>query len=147
MANTLKDLAAGQKLVSNVTLEQSLQDLKSYIDAQDAAQGAAAAHVQRNLDTLIGAQGGDADEILNTFNEIKAFLSDYDESDTLKSLLDAVGTAIGTERSRATGAETALGDRITVLEGLSVLTAAEAHTMFENVFYPQAEQGNENVGE
>ena len=159
MANTLKDLAAAVKIVGQNALEQSLIELKGYIDTQISTSSNSAstaiAQVQRNLDTLIGAQGGDVDKVLNTFNEIKAFLADYDEDDTLKSLLDAVQSAatsaassaesnaksyaddiVGTERTRAQNAESGLDSRITTLENVSIMTAAEATAIYNSVFNP-----------
>jgi len=159
MANTLKDLAAQLKLVGQDALSQALSDLKAYIDAQDAAGGsdasAAIDAVNAKLDALIGAQEGDVDTILNTFNEIKAFLADYDESDTLKSLIDAATTAaqnaasaaetaaksyadtkVGDEATRAQAAESALSGRITTLENIDVMTVAEAQKLFESTFFP-----------
>lgn len=159
MANTLKDLASTAKLVSQIALEQALTDLKTYIDTQDAAGGSSASQaiqqVQNQLDTLIGAQEGDVDKVINTFNEIKAFLADYSEDDTLKGLIDAAisaattaasqaesnaktyaDTIVGTERTRATTAEGNLSDRITTLENVNIMTAAEATTIFNGVFNP-----------
>ena len=154
MANTLKDLAASALLVSQTALEKALIELKSYIDTQDAAGSASTAAVQSQLDALIGAAGGDADKLLNTFNDIKAFLADYDEDDTLKSLIDAVNTAVSNEATRATtaegqlntaignevtraqGAESALSGRLDTLEGVNIMTAAEAKTVFDGVFNP-----------
>lgn len=133
---TLKEAAlGGEKIVSEVALGRALSELKTYIDTQAAAPAQA---VQAQLDTLIGAQGGDTDKLLNTFNDIKTFLSDYDEDDTLKSLIDAVGTAIGNERTRAEAAETALGGRITTLENANVMTSAQAKTLFDSVFAPSS---------
>ena len=160
MAKTLKDLAASSLLVSQVALEKALIELKSYIDTQDAAGSADTSSLSARLDALIGAVDGDADKLLNTFNDIKAFLADYDEDDTLKSLIDAVNTAvsdeatrataaegqlntaIGNEVTRATNAETALGGRITTLENINIMTAAEAKTLFDSVFNPSQEQGD-----
>lgn len=159
MPNTLKDLAATAKLVSQTALEQALSDLKSYIDTQDTAGGSAASAavqaVSDRLDTLIGAQEGDLDNLINTFNEVKAFLADYNESDTLKNLIDAAisaattaagnaesnakayaDTKVGAEETRATGAESALSGRITTLENVAIMTAAEATTIFNGVFNP-----------
>lgn len=133
MANTLKDLAASVKVVGNAALEQALSDLKTYIDGQDL-------QIQGNLDTLIGAQAGDVDKLLNTFNDIKTFLADYSEDDTLQSLLNAVNTAIGNEATRAGAAETALGGRITTLENVNIMTAQEATTLFNSVFHPAQAQ-------
>lgn len=158
MPNTLKDLAASAKLVSQDALEQALTDLKTYIDTQDTAGGSAATaaiqNLQQQLDTLVGGDG-DLDNLINTFNEVKAFLADYNESDTLKNLIDAAisaattaagnaesnakayaDTKVGAEETRATGAESALSGRITTLENVAIMTAAEATTIFNGVFNP-----------
>lgn len=138
MANTLKDLAASVKLVSEVGLEQALTQLKSYIDTNDTT-------INNKIDSLIGAQGGDADKIINTFNEIKAFLADYTEDDTLKSLIDAVNNAVTAEANRATAAEQAeaqraaaaeqaLDGRLTTLENIHVMTAQEAQDIFDEIY-------------
>lgn len=141
MANTLKDLAASLKLVGQDALERSLTELKIYIDAQDTAGSSAIAAVDAKLDALIGAAGGDADKILNTFNEIKEFLADYDEDDTLKSLLDAVNSAISAETTRAQTAEQAnataisgVSARVTTLENINIMTSNEAKAIFDDVF-------------
>lgn len=131
MANTLKDLAATAQLVTQTALERSLSELKTYIDNSDAGTATA---IQAQLDALIGAAGGDTDKLLNTFNDIKAFLANYSEDDTLKSLLDAVNTSIANERTRAEEAETALSGRVKTLEDVHVMTAAEAKTLFDSVF-------------
>lgn len=145
MANTLKELAATAQLVSQTALEQALTQLKTYIDTQDTAGSSAASAainaVDAKLDALIGAQGGDVDKIINTFNEIKAFLADYDEDDTLKSLLDAVNTAISTEQTRAEAVESALSGRITTLENVAIMTANQAEALFNGVFYPSNNNG------
>lgn len=130
---TLKEVAATAQLVSQTALERSLGQLKTYVDQRDTATTAA---LQGQIDALVGATGGDADKLLNTFNDIKAFLADYDEDDTLKSLLDAVQTAIGTEQTRAEAAEQALSGRITTLENVSVMTADQATALFNSVFNP-----------
>lgn len=161
---TLKELAASAQLVAQEGLEKALTELKNYIDTQDASgagsASAAIQAVQDQLNALVGAQEGDADKVLNTFNEIKAFLADYSEDDTLKSLIDAVNTAItaeqtrattaegnlstaiATEKSRAEGAEGALSGRITTLENVEVMTAAQAKTVFDKVFNPTPAQGD-----
>ena len=136
---TMKELALnGGKVIDMAALTETLTELKTYINTAAAEP---ARQVKEQLDALIGAQEGDADKIINTFNEIKAFLSDYSEDDTLKSLIDAVDSAITTERSRATQAETALGERITTIENVNIMTAAEAKTMFDGIFYPTQQQG------
>ena len=160
MANTLKELAATVKLVAQEGLEKSLIKLKTYIDTQDTSGAAAAsqaiAALSARIDTLIGQ--GDTTQVIDTFNEIKAFLADYSKDDTLKSLIDAAinaattaastaesnaktyaDTKVQTEETRATNAESALSDRITTLENVSIMTAAEAETIFDSVFNPTPE--------
>ena len=153
---TLKELAASAKLVAQEGLEKALVELKNYIDTQDAAGGSSAsepiAAVNERLDTLIGGDA-DADKVINTFNEIKRFLSEIDDDgNTLKQILDAVNTAISNEvsrastaeqanaqavadeKSRAETAENALSERVTTLENVSIMTAAEAGEIFNQVF-------------
>lgn len=153
MPNTLKDLAASAKLVSQTALEQALTDLKNYIDTQDTAGSTAASQaaqaVSDRLNALIGAQNGDLDTVINTFNEVKAFLADYDEDDTLKNLIDAAtaaaesaaSTAEQNAKTYADNLNTAMNSRVSTLEGINVMTAAEAHTLYSGVFNPaQAEE-------
>lgn len=143
MANTLKDLASTVQVVSQEALERAFVELKTYIDAHAGSE--AVQQLQTQLDTLIGAEG-DADKLLNTFNDIKAFLADYSEDDTLASLISAINTAVSNEATRATAAETALSGRITTLENISVMTSAQAKTLFNSVFNPTPEpeqQGGE----
>lgn len=129
---TLKEVAATAQVVSQVALEKSFRELKSYIDTQDASNNTAIQNVKSQLDALIGTE--DADKVLNTFNEIKAFLADYTEDDTLKSLIDAVNTAIGNEQTRAQNAETALSGRVKTLEDIQVMTAEQAKALFDTIF-------------
>lgn len=131
---TLKEVAASAQVVSQVALEKAFRELKGYIDTQDQGNSSAIQNVQSQLNALIGTE--DADKIINTFNEIKAFLADYTEDDTLKSLIDAVNSAITAEETRATGAENALSGRITTLENINVMTAEQAKTLFDSVFNP-----------
>lgn len=154
---TLKELAASAKLVAQEGLEKALVELKNYIDTKDAEGGSSAseaiAAVNERLDTLIGSEDGDADKVINTFNEIKRFLEQIDDDgNTLKQILDAVNTAISNEvsrasaaeqtnaqavadeKSRAETAENALSERVTTLENVSVMTAAEAGEIFNQVF-------------
>lgn len=128
---TLKELAATAQVVTQTGLERSLTELKNHIDTKDTANKA---DLQGQIDALIGAAGGDADKLLNTFNDIKAFLANYSEDDTLKSLLDAVNTAIANERTRAENAEQALSGRITTLENVEVMTSEQAKALFDSVF-------------
>lgn len=160
MASTLKDLAETAQVVTQTAMDEILDKIKAYIDQQDTAgsssASAAIAQVQANLDALIGAQDGDLDNIINTFNEVKAFLADYDEDDTLKSLIDsaisaattAAATAetnaktyadgkVSAEATRAQDAETALGGRITTLENIAVMTQQQAGALADSVFNPQ----------
>lgn len=158
---TLKEVAATAQIVTQTAMGKYLDKLKVYIDTKDgegaAAASAAIAQVQSNLDALIGAQGGDVDNVINTFNEIKAFLADYSEDDTLKNLIDAAVSAattaaataesnakayadekVGTEKTRAEGAEEALSGRITTLENINVMTEQQANDLFEQIFNPQS---------
>lgn len=122
---TLKEVAATQQIVTEEGLGRALTELKTYIDGKDTAIG-------QRIDALLGTT--DATKIIDTFKEIKDFLSDYDSDDTLKSLLDAVSSAVAAEQSRATGAEEALGGRVTTLENVAVMTSAQAKTLFDGVF-------------
>ena len=135
---TLKEVAASVQLVSQVGLERALIELKTYIDTQDAfgssSASAAIQAVQDQLNALIGTE--DADKVLNTFNEIKAFLADYTEDDTLKSLIDAVNNAVTAEQTRAEAAESALSGRITTIENVNVMTSEQAKALFDSVFAP-----------
>lgn len=131
MANTLKELASTAQIVTQTALERALRELKTYVDNQSVA---AAKSLQDQIDALVGAAGGDADKLLNTFNDIKAFLTDYSEDDTLKSLLDAVQNAVNAEKTRAEAAEAALGQRVTTLENVSIMTDAQAKSLFDSVF-------------
>ena len=121
----LKEVAAMQQIVTEVGLCRALTELKTYIDGKDTAIG-------QRIDALLGTT--DATKIIDTFKEIKDFLSDYDSDDTLKSLLDAVSSAVAAEQIRATGAEEALGGRVTTLENVAVMTSAQAKTLFDGVF-------------
>lgn len=129
--STLKELAQSANLVAQEALERALTELKNYIDNKDAANKS---QLQSQIDALVGAAGGDADKLLNTFNDIKAFLADYDEDDTLKTLLDAVQSSIATERERAVGVEQALSTRIKTLEDVSVMSSQQAKDLFDSVF-------------
>lgn len=153
---TLKELAASAKLVAQEGLEKALVELKNYIDTKDAAGGSSAseaiAAVNERLDTLIGGDA-DADKVINTFNEIKRFLSEIDDDgDTLKQIISTINTsisdeasrakeaeqanaqAVADEKSRAVAAENALSERVTTLENVSIMTAAEAGEIFNQVF-------------
>lgn len=155
---TLKELAATSQIVTQVALERSLTELKKYIDAQDAAGGAEAsqaiANIQEQINALVGTEA-DVDKVINTFNEVKAFLADYSEDDTLKSLIDsainaataAAATAetnakayadglVETERTRAQGAEGGLDTRLTTIENVEVMSDQQAKTLFDGIFTP-----------
>lgn len=160
MASTLKELAATAQIVTQTAMDEILDKIKTYIDQQDTAgsssASAAIAAVNERLDTLIGGEGGDVDKVINTFNEIKAFLAQIDDDgDTLKQILDAINTAISNEVSRAsaaeqanataisnevtraTGAESALDGRVTTLENIAVMTQQQAGALADSVFNPQ----------
>jgi hypothetical protein len=122
---TLKEVAATQQIVTEEGLGRALTELKTYIDGKDTAIG-------QRIDALLGTT--DATKIIDTFKEIKDFLSDYDSDDTLKSLLDAVSSSVAAEQSRATAAAESLGGRVTTLENVAVMTSAQAKTLFDGVF-------------
>jgi len=163
---TLKQLATTKKVVMEEAFTKALNKLKTYIDAQDTAGSSAATDavqaVSNRLDTLIGAQDGDLDKIINTFNEIKAFLADYSEDDTLKNLIDAAVSAATTaaataaataesnakaytdtkvagEKTRAEGAEAELSARIQTIEDIEVMSSQQAENIFDGIFYPEPE--------
>lgn len=145
----LKEMAATGQIVMQEALRSALTELKTYLDSQSSSSSAAIEAVNARIDTLIGS--GDTTSVIDTFNEIKAFLADYDNHDALKSLIDAAinaattaetnaknyaDTKVQAEQERATGAENALSGRISTLEDVSVMTASEAKTIFDSVFYP-----------
>lgn len=138
MAIIPQDLPQDEQIVMLSTLAATLRDVKTYIDKQDSAGSSDAdakiKAVSDKLDALIGADEGDLDDVINTFNEVKAFLADYGEDDTLKALIDSVDRAITAENERAESAERALGDRITTLENVPVLTPQQARDMFNSIF-------------
>ena len=131
---TLKDLTQNTNMVvTEVGLRKAFQDLKGYIDTQVTTNSGSLTTRVAALEALIDGTN-DVDKVIDTFNEIKTFLADYDTDDTLKSLIDAVNTAIQAEVTRATNAETALAGRITTLENVNVMTDTQAHTLFGDVF-------------
>lgn len=135
---TLKQLAQSNgAVVSEEALSRTLSELKIYITTRAALP---VQQIQDQLNALIGAQGGDTDKLLNTFNDIKAFLADYDEDNTLKSLIDAVGVAISSEQTRAQGVETALSTRIGVLESVGIMTSEQAKTLFDSIYNPDSSE-------
>ena len=154
---TLKEVAAQQQVIIGASLEQTLVLLSTYLagkfSEESTARTEAVQNLQQQLNTLVGG-GGDLDKVINTFNEVKAFLSDYSEDDKLKTLIDAVNSAIATEAhrataaenalggritaetTRATNAESALGGRITILENVQVMTSQDASDLFDSIFNP-----------
>lgn len=157
---TLKQLATTKKVIMEEAFTKALNKLKTYIDTQDAAGSSAAsdavADLQSQINTLIGQ--GDVDKVINTFNEVKTFLADYDSDDTLKNLIDAAvsaattaaataesnakaytDTKVGNEKTRAEAAEQALSDRVTTLEDIEVMSSQQAEDLFDGIFYPEPE--------
>ena len=145
-------------MVSQQALGVILDKIKAYIDQQDTSGSSAASEAVQNLQNQLNALVGseDADKVINTFNEVKAFLADYSEDDTLKSLIDSAVSAattaastaetnakayadgkVNTEKTRAEAAESALAGRVKTLEDINVMTAEQADTLFNSVFNPQ----------
>lgn len=94
-------------------------------------------HINSRIDTLLGKKEDgtviDVTSAIDTFNEIKEFLSGIEDTD-LQSLLDAVTNAVSDEEDRASAAEDDLSDRITTLEDIEVMTASEVQSLWNEVF-------------
>lgn len=109
--------------------------LKDKLDSMGTADEIA--HINSRIDTLIGKKEDgtvvDVTSAIDTFNEIKEFLSGIEDTD-LQSLLSAVNTAVSNEATRAQAAETALGTRVTTLEDIDVMTAAEVQSLWDEIF-------------
>lgn len=128
-------------LLSKTGLDELLVLLKNYLD-NFAPSTDALEHINQRIDTLVGqTEDGtvvDVTTAIDTFNEIKDFLSGIEDTD-LQSLLTAINNAVTEEATRAGNAETALGNRISTLENLDVMTAAEVDAAWNAVFNPTPE--------
>lgn len=137
MATKLDELQS--PLLSKTGLDKLLVLLKNYLD-NFAPSTEALEHINERIDTLVGQKEDgtvvDVTTAIDTFNEIKDFLSGIEDTD-LQSLLTAINNAVTAEATRAGNAETALGNRISTLENLDVMTAAEVNAAWNAVFQSQ----------
>lgn len=137
MANELKTIE--NPLLSKTALDKLLLLLKEKFDSIDTAGAEDIKKINQRLDTLIGKKEDgtvvDVTTAIDTFNEIKEFLSGIEDTD-LQSIITAINTAISTEQTRAEGAETALGNRIKTLEDIEVMTASDVESAWDAVFNP-----------
>lgn len=138
MADKLKTIDS--PLLSKSGLDKLLLLLKGKLDEIPGTE--AIAHINQRIDTLIGKKEDgtvvDVTSAIDTFNEIKDFLSGIEDTD-LQSLLSAINTAVSNEATRAGNAETALGNRIKTLEDIEVMTASEVEDAWDAVFNPTPE--------
>ena len=136
MATKLDELQS--PLLSKTGLDKLLVLLKNYLDNFEPSSEAIE-HINERIDTLVGQKEDgtvvDVTTAIDTFNEIKDFLSGIEDTD-LQSLITAINNAVTAEATRAGNAETALGSRISTLENLDVMTAAEVNAAWNAVFNP-----------
>ena len=141
---TIKDLSATVQLVDKLALTQAFTELKSYLDTKAGDTSAELTRIKNRINTLIGEDESgtkiDVTAAIDTFNEIKEFLDGISDT-TLQSLLTSLNTAVSTETTRAQGAETALGNRITAIENVQVMSAQDAQDMFDEIFNPTNNNG------
>ena len=141
---TIKDLSATVQLVDKLALTQAFTELKSYLDTKAGDTSAELTRIKNRINTLIGEDESgtkiDVTTAIDTFNEIKEFLDGITDT-TLQSLLSALNTAVSNEATRAQGAETALGNRITAIENVQVMSAQDAQDMFDEIFNPTNNNG------
>lgn len=141
---TIKDLSTTVQLVDKLALTQALTELKSYLDTKAGDTSAELTRIKNRINTLIGEDESgteiDVTAAIDTFNEIKEFLDGITDT-TLQSLLSAINTAVSNETTRAQGAETALGNRITAIENVQVMSAQDAQDMFDEIFNPTNNNG------
>lgn len=141
---TIKDLSATVQLVDKLALTKAFTELKSYLDTKAGDTSAELTRIKNRINTLIGEDESgtkiDVTTAIDTFNEIKEFLDGITDT-TLQSLLSALNTAVSNEATRAKGAETALGNRITAIENVQVMSAQDAQDMFDEIFNPTNNNG------
>ena len=137
MANELKTIES--PLLSKTALDKLLLLLKDKFDSIDTAGAEGIKKINQRLDTLVGKKEDgtvvDVTTAIDTFNEIKEFLSGIEDTD-LQSIITAINTAISTEQNRAEGAETALSNRIKTIEDIEVMTASDVEAVWDAVFNP-----------
>lgn len=141
---TIKDLSATVQLVDKLALTKAFTELKSYLDTKAGDTSAELTRIKNRINTLIGEDESgteiDVTAAIDTFNEIKEFLDGISDT-TLQSLLTSLNTAVSNEATRAKGAETALGNRITAIENVQVMSAQDAQDMFDEIFNPTNNNG------
>ena len=141
---TIKDLSATVQLVDKLAPTQAFTELKSYLDTKAGDTSAELTRIKNRINTLIGEDESgtkiDVTAAIDTFNEIKEFLDGITDT-TLQSLLTSLNTAVSNEATRAQGAETALGNRITAIENVQVMSAQDAQDMFDEIFNPTNNNG------
>ena len=141
---TIKDLSATVQLVDKLALTKAFTELKSYLDTKAGDTSAELTRIKNRINTLIGEDDSgtkiDVTTAIDTFNEIKEFLDGITDT-TLQSLLTSLNTAVSIETTRAQGAETALGNRITAIENVQVMSAQDAQDMFDEIFNPTNNNG------
>lgn len=141
---TIKDLSATVQLVDKLALTKAFTELKSYLDTKAGDTSTELTRIKNRINTLIGEDESgteiDVTAAIDTFNEIKEFLDGISDT-TLQSLLSSLNTAVSTETTRAQGAETALGNRITAIENVQVMSAQDAQDMFDEIFNPTNNNG------
>lgn len=136
MADTIKDLTSNDQLVSQSALEKALSALKVYIDQQDnKSYSEEIVALRDRLETLIGLPEGDANTIIDTFNEVKAFLRNYTEGSTLQEYLSGINTSIRNEENRAKAVEQSIINYMNSL-GVNVMTSQQAKALYDSVFNP-----------
>ena len=136
MADTIKDLTSNDQLVSQSALEKALSALKVYIDQQDnKSYSEEIVALRDRLETLIGLPEGDANTIIDTFNEVKAFLRNYTEGSTLQEYLSGINNSIINEENRAKAVEQSIINYMNSL-GVNVMTSQQAKALYDSVFNP-----------
>ena len=141
---TIKDLSATVQLVDKLALTKAFTEQNSYLDTKAGDTSTELTRIKNRINTLIGEDESgteiDVTAAIDTFNEIKEFLDGISDT-TLQSLLSALNTAVSNEATRAQNAETALGNRITAIENVQVMSAQDAQDMFDEIFNPTNNNG------
>lgn len=159
---TLREIAATQQVVTDVAFRKALEELKVYIDAHGGDYSSEIDAINERLNTLIGedesGQSVDVTTAIDTFNEIKDFLAGIEDT-TLAGLITTINNAIDGKASKATtlagygitnaytktesdAITDAISARVTTLENVEVMTAAQAEELFDSIFNPTVEEEN-----
>lgn len=159
---TLREIAATQQVVTDVAFRKALEELKVYIDAHGGDYSSEIDAINERLNTLIGedesGQSVDVTTAIDTFNEIKDFLAGIEDT-TLAGLITTINNAIDGKATKATtlagygitnaytktesdAITDAISARVTTLENVEVMTAAQAEALFDSIFNPTVEEEN-----